>query len=142
MIRWLCFGRFASSEVVPGCRQFLGTPEAIPIETPSREQEAAAKRGFAFGPQPSSEGVQGTTATRLMAILICPPWLRFQRSDSGLKRRVFDIDDKGVSKGGYGHPACANNGDASKLPAVTSEPPISPIRREDTSRSHCCTGPF
>jgi uncharacterized protein GlcG (DUF336 family) len=31
---------------------------------------------------------------------------------------VFDIDDKGVSKGGYGHPMCANTGDASKLPNV------------------------
>jgi len=31
---------------------------------------------------------------------------------------VLDIDDKGVSKGGYGHPSCANVGDASKLPAV------------------------
>jgi len=34
---------------------------------------------------------------------------------------IFDIDDKGVSKGGFGHPTCLNTSDFSKnpLPAVT-----------------------
>jgi uncharacterized protein GlcG (DUF336 family) len=31
---------------------------------------------------------------------------------------VFDIDDKGVSKAGFGHPNCINPGDPSKLPVV------------------------
>jgi uncharacterized protein GlcG (DUF336 family) len=31
---------------------------------------------------------------------------------------IYDIDEKGVSKGGFGHPMCINTGDASKLPVV------------------------
>ena len=33
MIRWLCFGRFADSTVLPGCRLFLG----IPCDDPRRD---------------------------------------------------------------------------------------------------------
>ena len=35
---------------------------------------------------------------------------------------VFDIDDKGVSKGGFGHPTCLNTSDATKNPL----PPVIP----------------
>jgi uncharacterized protein GlcG (DUF336 family) len=35
---------------------------------------------------------------------------------------VFDIDDKGVSKGGFGHPMCLNTSDATKNPLPAVQP--------------------
>ena len=35
---------------------------------------------------------------------------------------IFDIDDKGVSKGGFGHPMCLNTSDATKNPLPAVQP--------------------
>ena len=48
--RWLCFGRFAVSAVLTrqAASGFTSCREAIAVETPGCEQEAAANGGFAF----------------------------------------------------------------------------------------------
>jgi hypothetical protein len=54
-----------------------GSHGVIPAEPPGCEQEAAAIGGFVSRTHRGSEAVQGTAATRLMAIQVRLSWVRF-----------------------------------------------------------------
>ena len=53
MIRWLCFGRFADSIVLPGCRLFLVIPYCDPRTNTRLSTGSSRARWLCFSNPPS-----------------------------------------------------------------------------------------
>ena len=77
VIWWLCFGRFADSVVLLATLCFSGSRVASPVEHPAAYGKQPRTVALFLEPTEALVAVEGTAATRLMAIVVGPSWVCF-----------------------------------------------------------------